>query len=41
MSQDRARRLATAADRCQGGSWRVGNPPDPEGTPDNLPHKVH
>ena len=34
-----ARRLATGAGGlCTGGSGRVTNPPDPEGTPSNLPH---
>src|ERR1017187_5556090 len=34
-----ARRLATAAVRCQRGIWPIDNRPDPEGTPAKLPHK--
>src|ERR1039458_4142289 len=34
-----ARRLATAAVRCQRGIWPIDNRPDPEGTPAKLPHE--
>ena len=35
-----ARRLATAAVRCQRGIWPIDNRPDPEGTPAKLPTKA-
>src|SRR5450759_4909945 len=34
-----ARRLATGAGPFADGHRRVANPPDPEGTPTNLPHR--
>src|ERR1039458_9332196 len=34
-----ARRLATAAVRCQRGIWPIDNRPDPEGTPAKMPHE--